>query len=115
MMMPSTIAMHPITRLFSRTWVLLLVILIAYVLAFTNGFRMPNLWSINYFLPSMFEGFYRRSLLGTLLFPLGEWRFNYYTIASIQFAIFIGLNLVLVYQSLKAQGPARWRWPLFLL
>ena len=89
MMISSTTAMHPITRLLSRTWVLLLAILLAYVLAFTNGFRMPNLWSINYFLPSMFEGFYRRSLLGTLLFPLGEWRFNYYTIASIQFTIFI--------------------------
>jgi hypothetical protein len=95
--------------------VLLLVILLAYALAFTNGFRMPNLWSINYFLPSMFEGFYRRSLLGTLLFPLGEWRFNYYTIASIQIAIFIGLNIALVYQALKAQGPSRWVWPLFLL
>lgn len=115
MMMSTTTAMHPITRLLCRTWFLLLVILLAYVLAFTNGFRMPSLWSINYFLPSMFEGFYRRSLLGTLLFPLGEWRFNYYTIASIQITIFICLNFALVYQSLKAQGPARWLWPLFLL
>ena len=115
MMMPSTAALNPITRLLSRTWLFWLAILLAYALAFTNGFRMPNLWSINYFLPSMFEGFYRRSLLGTLLFPLGEWRFNYYTIASIQFTIFIGLNIALVYQSLKAQGPARWLWPLLLL
>ena len=113
--MPSSSALNPITRLLSNTGVLLLVILLAYALAFTNGFRMPNLWSINYFLPSMFEGFYRRSLLGTLLFPLGEWRFNYYTIASIQIAIFIGLNIALVYQALKAQGPSRWLWPLFLL
>ncbi len=115
MTMSVAATMNPITRLLSRTWVLLLVILLAYVLAFTNGFRMPNLWSINYFLPSMFEGFYRRSLLGTLLFPLGEWRFNYYTIASIQFGIFIVLNIALVFQSLKAQGPACWLWPLFLL
>jgi hypothetical protein len=93
MMMSTTTAMHPISRLLCRTWFLLLVILLAYVLAFTNGFRMPSLWSINYFLPSMFEGFYRRSLLGTLLFPLGELRFNYYTIASIQITIFIGLNM----------------------
>ena len=114
-MMPSTTTMSPVTRLLSCTWLLLLVMVLAYVLAFTNGFRMPNLWSINYFLPSLFEGFYRRSLLGTLLFPLGELRFNYYTIASIQITIFIGLNIALVYQSLKAQGPARWLWPLFLL
>jgi len=114
-MMPSSSALNPVTRLLSNTGVLLLVILLAYALAFTNGFRMPNLWSINYFLPSMFEGFYRRSLLGTLLFPLGELRFNYYTIASIQGAIFISLNIALVYQSLKAQSPSRWLWPLFLL
>jgi len=113
--MSSIATPNPLTRLLSRTWVLLLVILLAYALAFTNGFRMPNLWSINYFLPSLFEGFYRRSLLGTLLFALGEWRFNYYTIASIQIAIFLSLNLALVYQSLKAQGPARWLLPLFLL
>ena len=113
--MSSIATPNPFTRLLSRTWVLLLVILLAYALAFTNGFRMPNLWSINYFLPSLFEGFYRRSLLGTLLFALGEWRFNYYTIASIQIAIFLSLNLALVYQSLKAQGPARWLLPLFLL
>jgi hypothetical protein len=114
-MMISPLAPHPITRFLSHTGVLALVLLLAYVLAFTNGFRMPNLWSVNYFLPSMFEGFYRRSLLGTLLFPLGDWRFNYYTIASIQIAVFITLNFALVYQSLKAQGPARWLWPLFLL
>jgi hypothetical protein len=114
-MMPSSATLNPITRLLSNTGVLLLFILLAYALAFTNGFRMPNLWSVNYFLPSMFEGFYRRSLLGTLLFPLGDWRFNYYTIASIQIAIFISLNIALVYQALKAQGPARWLWPLFLL
>ena len=114
-MMPSSSALNPVTRLLSNTGVLLLVILLAYALAFTNGFRMPNLWSINYFLPSMFEGFYRRSLLGTLLFPLGDWRFNYYTIASIQISIFVGLNTALVYQTLKAQSPSRWLWPLFLL
>jgi hypothetical protein len=112
-MMPSATTFNPITRLLSNTGVLLFVILLAYALAFTNGFRMPNLWSVNYFLPSLFEGFYRRSLLGTLLFPLGEVRFNYYTIASIQISIFVCLNIALVYQSLKAQGPARWLWPLF--
>jgi len=114
-MMPSSTTLNPITRLVSRTWALLLVILLAYALAFTNGFRMPNLWSVNYFLPSMFEGFYRRSLLGTLLFPLGDWRFNYYTIASIQITIFISLNIALVYQSIKVQDSSRWLWPLFLL
>lgn len=99
----------------SRRWALLFTLLLAYVLAFTNGFRMPNIWSVNYFLPSIFEGFYRRSLLGSLLFPLGELRFNYYVIAGVQIAIFVGLNIAMIYQSFKAQGAARWLWPLFLI
>jgi hypothetical protein len=64
--------------------------------ALIQGFRMPNLWSINYYLPSFCDGFYRRALPGTILSFLGELRFNYYTIATIQFFILISL-LILIY------------------
>ncbi len=60
------------------------------------GFRMPNLWSINYYLPGFFDGFYRRALPGTILSLLGDLKFNYYTIASIQFLVLISL-LVWIY------------------
>ena len=59
--------------------------------AFIAGFRMPNLWSINYYLPSFFDGFYRRALAGTVLSFLGDYKFNYYAIAIIQFSILSSL------------------------
>ena len=57
---------------------------------------MPSPWSMNYYLPSFFDGFYRRALPGTILSFLGDLRFNYYTIALIQFSILISL-LVWIY------------------
>ncbi len=60
------------------------------------GFRMPNLWSINYYLPSFFDSFYRRALPGTILSLFGDLKFNYYTIASIQFLVLTSL-LVWIY------------------
>ena len=32
-------------------------IVLSLLMAFYTGFRMPNLWSVNYYIPSMFEGF----------------------------------------------------------
>lgn len=61
------------------------------MVAFYTGFRMPGLWSINYYIPSWFDGFYRRSLLGTILFVFGDLRFNYHFIAAIQFAVLFAL------------------------
>jgi hypothetical protein len=57
---------------------------------------MPNLWSVNYYLPGFFDGFYRRSLVGTLLSVLGTYKYNYYVIAGIQFSILAAL-LVWIY------------------
>ena len=59
--------------------------------AFIEGFRMPSLWSINYYLPSFFDGFFRRALSGTILSVLGESKFHYYTIASIQISVLFAL------------------------
>ncbi|MFZ4771796.1 MAG: hypothetical protein ACOYLO_16565, partial [Ferruginibacter sp.] len=88
---------------------------LGYIAAWLNGFRMPNLWSINYFIPSMFEGFYRRSLLGNVTFFLGDLRFQYHSIAAIQFAIFITLNIVIIRACIKCGDQFKWFWILFLL
>lgn len=90
-------------------------LVLSYIAAWLNGFRMPNLWSINYFIPSIFEGFYRRSLLGTATFFLGDLRFQYHTIASIQFAVFIALNIVIIRACIKRGDQFKWFWVLFLL
>lgn len=90
-------------------------LIISYIAAWLNGFRMPNLWSINYFIPSIFEGFYRRSLLGTVTFFLGDLRFQYHTIAAIQFVVFIALNVVIIRACIKRGNQFKWFWVLFLL
>ncbi|MFI5001420.1 MAG: hypothetical protein ACHQK9_16195 [Reyranellales bacterium] len=71
------------------------------LLAFYSGFRLPNLWSVNYYIPSVFEGFYRRSLVGTLLYPFGAARFNYYFIGAIQAAVLLALLYLLVRRALR--------------
>ena len=86
-----------------------------YAVALINGFRMPNLWSINYYIPSMLEGFYRRSLFGNITFFLGDLRFQYHTIALIQLLIFAALNIVIIRACLKSDTPFKWIWLLFLL
>jgi len=65
--------------------------------AFVDGFRIPSAWSINYYLPSFFDGFYRRALPGTILSILGDLRFNYYTIAIIQLFTLLSLLLCIYY------------------
>lgn len=57
------------------------------ILAIYVGWRMPSTWSIHYYIPSFFEGFIRRGLMGTLLYPLGHWRLNYNFLASFQISI----------------------------
>jgi hypothetical protein len=76
---------------------------------------MPNLWSLNYYLPSMMEGFYRRSLAGSFLFFLGDLRFQYHVIASLQIAIFICLNIVIICAWTKQEPLSKWLLPLFLV
>ncbi len=76
---------------------ILIIFLILVLYAFIEGFRMPSLWSINYYLPSFFDGFYRRALPGTILSFFGDLRFNYYTIATIQFSVLISLLLWIYY------------------
>ncbi|MDC1110383.1 hypothetical protein OAT24_02815 [Gammaproteobacteria bacterium] len=76
------------------------LLLLAIFLAFIEGFRMPNLWSINYYIPSFFDGFYRRSFGGTLLYIFGDIRFNYYFIAFLQFVILF-LLLFFIYRIVR--------------
>lgn len=93
----------------------LIALFLSYFSAWINGFRMPNLWSINYFIPSFYDGFYRRSLVGTLLMPLESWRFQYLTIATLQIGIFILLNVLIISFCKNLRWGRKWIWPLFLI
>ncbi len=52
--------------------------------AFCRGFYMPAKWSLNYWQINFFDGFGRRALLGTLLYPFWDLRLHYHFIAAIQ-------------------------------
>lgn len=90
-------------------------LIISMCLAAYVGWRMPSLWSINYYLPSFFEGFYRRGLLGTLLYPLGELRFNYAWISSIQIAVLVTLLLGVLRYAYRAKVHQKMMLLLFFL
>jgi len=51
-------------------------LILGLAIALYVGFRLPSLWSVNYYIPSIFDGFWRRSLLGTLLYPAGADAFS---------------------------------------
>lgn len=72
-------------------------LLFCLVYSFCRGFYMPSIWSTNYWLPSFFDGFGRRALLGTLLYPFDDLRQHYHFLASIQIIASIALlALILV-------------------
>lgn len=66
--------------------------------AFCRGFYMPNIWSTNYWLINYFDGFGRRALLGTLIYPFGDLRLHYHFIAAIQIATSAALLGMIIWQ-----------------
>ena len=61
-------------------------LLLCFFIAFCRGFYMPSVWSTNYWLINFFDGFGKRALLGTLLYPFGDLRLHYHFLFSVQLA-----------------------------
>lgn len=62
------------------------------VLAWYTGFRTPNVFAITLYTPSLFDGFYRRFLVGTVLEPFARAsHYNYWLFAGVSFAILLAL------------------------
>ena len=80
--------------------------------AFCTGFYMPSIWTTNYYSISFFDGFFRRALIGTLLYPFGSLRLNYHFIAIVQLLAGAG---ALAYAFGKAFAPGHNRLPVWLL
>lgn len=106
--------MFPKKNSYSNDHYFWLALTIAYIAAFVNGARLPSLWSINYYLPSFFDGIFRRSLAGSILSILGDYQYHYWTIATIQILLFSILNYIIV-RRIKDQKILRWLFILFLL
>ena len=76
----------PQTR-FDRA-VAICAIAFAFALALYTGFRVPNAWSATLDSVSLFGGFHRRFVVGTLLHPLAvATGYNYWVFAAWSFAV----------------------------
>jgi hypothetical protein len=76
------------------------VIVAAYV-----GFRLPGLWTTTLDGVSLFDGFHRRFLVGTLLHPLG---LHYAVFAAFSFAVLAALLAIIVVAALRARNPLQY-------
>lgn len=85
------------------------------LLAFHTGVRAPSLWSVQYYVPDFGSGFVRRGLAGTLLLPLGDYRFHYLPIVVVQLLVFAGLAWCAVRSMQRSDRPARLLAAAFLL
>lgn len=74
-------------------------LIVALFLAFYVGFGLPIFWAINYYIPSFFDGFGRRSLVGTLLYPFGSLRFEYVFVAALQMVVRYTLIVILFWRA----------------
>ncbi|MDO0917445.1 hypothetical protein QQM39_43620 [Streptomyces sp. DT2A-34] len=79
-------------------------------LAAYTGFRLPSLWSATLQTTSLADGFHRRFLVATVLYPLAEWAGNaYWFYAALSFGILALLLAVIVTTVVRATTPVR-RW-----
>jgi hypothetical protein len=90
-------------------------VLLGLLVAVYVGFRMPNLWSLNYYIPSGFEGIWRRGLIGALLHPVGNLRFDYHFVAALQGAVLLAVVVLLVRHALRSDWRIKTLTILFLL
>jgi hypothetical protein len=90
-------------------------LILSLLIALYVGFRVPSLWSVNYYIPSVFDGFWRRSLLGTLLYPVGALRFDYHFVAALQGLVLLTLVVLLIVHALRSELHIKLLTILFLL
>src|SRR5215468_10239044 len=90
-------------------------LILGLALALYVGFRLPSLWSVNYYIPSVFDGFWRRSLLGTLLYPLGSLRFHYHFLVTLQALVLLALLALLLGHAMRSHIRIKLVTILFLL
>lgn len=72
--------------------------IIALAYAFFSGINGADDWGMQYYRPSFFDGFYRRALIGTLLYPFGRLRFDDTFINVIKFTVTV---LLLAFACIK--------------
>jgi len=87
----------PIRRTSTVTILLSILIFACILLSLYRGYHASSMWSTNYYQLSYFDGFAKRAFIGTVLYPLGCLRFNYYFIEAIQFFVLFADIALLAY------------------
>ncbi|HSN29974.1 MAG TPA: hypothetical protein VLT45_26990, partial [Kofleriaceae bacterium] len=83
----------------------------AVLLAFYTGVRLPNSWSVTLQTTSLFDGFHRRFLVGTLLRPFAAlFGYHYAFYATLSFLILGALLAVLVWTVVRTPALAPRLW-----
>lgn len=104
-----TISQKPIRMLESKAfWVSVLALCVLH--AFCTGFYMPSIWTTNYYTINFFDGFFRRALIGTFLYPFGDLRLNYHFIAFVQLLAGAGVLSLLFYKSATVKENCVCAW-----
>ncbi len=82
----------------------------AFALAVYTGARLPSLWAVTLQTTSLTDGFHRRFLVATVLYPIAELAgHSYWFYAAFSFGILALLLTVVVTAVLRATTPVR-RW-----
>ena len=93
-----------------KRWWETFALVVAIVLAFYTGFRLPSTWVATQASLSLFDGFHKRFVVGTLLRPLAvATGYNYWLFAAYGFVLLAGVLAVLVYNARRARLATR-RW-----
>jgi len=80
---------------------ILMLMITCILISFYKGYHASSMWSTNYYQLSYLDGFVKRAFIGTILYPLGCLRFNYYFIEAIQFIILFTDIALLTYFCIK--------------
>lgn len=82
----------------------------AFAVAAYTGARLPSLWAVTLQTTSLVDGFHRRFLVATALFPMAEWTGNsYWFYAAFSSVILVLLLAVIATAAVTATTPVR-RW-----
>jgi hypothetical protein len=92
----------------ARRWPAVATAVGAMSIAAYTGFRMPSLWCTTLDAVSLFDGFHRRFLVGTLLRPLAAAaNYSYWLFAGFSFAVLAGVLAVLLFAVARTQLVSR--------
>src|SRR5688572_27259954 len=83
--------------------IVIAMVVVAILVAAYTGFRMPSRWCATLDAVSLFDGFHRRFVVGTVLRPLAiATDFDYWLFAGFSFAVLLAVLSILIVAAARA-------------